>query len=376
MTSVTTEPLASAGLAPDAAVRRHHRVLRIWLALIALMIFAMVLVGGATRMTHSGLSITKWQPIVGMVPPLSKHQWETAFDGYKKIPQYKDLDPNMTLSGFKYIYWWEWSHRFLGRMIGFVFFIPFLVFWAKGYIEKRLWPKLIGLFVLGFLQGCMGWYMVESGLEVRTDVSQYRLAAHFGFAFIILAYTLWLIFSLSDKKRIPIGSRAPACFAGLIVCLVYLQLILGAFVSGTDAGFIYNTWPLIDGSFIPHGLFSLSPWFHNFFANQLTVQFDHRMMAYTLFTLIWIQAVWLAITKRPQFLVRTGLILALLVTLQASLGIWTLLMVVPIDLGLSHQAGAAILFSTALFHFWTTTHGVPAGQGQSMADLPQAAASA
>ncbi|MEG6509578.1 COX15/CtaA family protein [Methyloligella sp. 2.7D] len=354
--------------AVETAGKPHHiRALRIWLWAVALLIVAMILVGGATRLTDSGLSITEWKPIVGIVPPLSDADWNAAFEAYKQIPEYSRVNPNMDLAGFKGIFWWEWGHRFLGRMIGFVFFLPFLAFWAAGYIPKKLWPKLIGLFVLGGLQGAVGWYMVKSGLIDRVDVSQYRLTAHFGFAILIFGYTLWLIFGLGPAKREPVTSRAVPWVAGLILGLIYLQLLLGALVAGLDAGFGYNTWPLIAGAFIPDGLWEATPWIRNFFDNPLTVQFDHRMVAYLVFAATIAQAVWLAATKKPQLLIGSGLTVAVIAMLQATLGVWTLLLAVPITLGLAHQAGAVVLFGAAVFHFWLATNGVPEERAQTLA---------
>jgi heme a synthase len=361
-----TETIALPRRQTGPATARHRNALRIWLAVIALMLVAMIVVGGATRLTHSGLSITKWQPIVGMVPPLTHKQWETAFKSYQQIPEFKEINPTMDLAGFKHIYWWEWAHRFLGRMIGFVFFIPFLAFWIAGYIPRGLWPKLLALFALGGIQGFVGWYMVESGLEVRTDVSQYRLTAHFGIAIVIFGFCLWLIFGLSGKQRLPIRSGAAKWLAGIVVALVYLQILLGALMSGTDAGFTYNTWPLILGHVIPPGLYDAHPWFKAMFTSQLTVQFDHRMMAYCLVLLIWGQAAWLAWSRQPPLLAGSGLVLGFIILLQATLGVWTLLLAVPIELGLAHQLGAVILFGAALFHFWLATNGVPAEPPESL----------
>ena len=232
---------------------RQLQALRIWLGAIAALIVAMILVGGATRLTDSGLSITEWQPIMGAVPPLSEADWSQAFETYKKIPEYTEINHGMTLEEFKTIYWWEWAHRFLGRLIGAAFFVPFVVFWLAGYIPRPLLPRLAGLFVLGGLQGAVGWYMVKSGLVDRTDVSQYRLAAHFGVALLILGYTLWLVFGLGDEPR-P-RRRARAARGGqdrrLILALIFLQLLAGALVAGLDAGMGFNTWPLINGAFVP-----------------------------------------------------------------------------------------------------------------------------
>ena len=335
---------------------RHLRALRIWLAVVALLIVAMVLVGGATRLTDSGLSITQWQPIVGAIPPLSHADWQEAFDAYKKIPEYSQINPGMTLEAFKSIFWWEWAHRFLGRFIGVVFFVPFLIFWLAGYIPRTLMPRLLGLFVLGGLQGALGWYMVKSGLVDRTDVSQYRLAAHLGVAVAILGYTLWLLFGLGAGKRNVARWGAATFVAGLVLLLVYVQLLAGAVVAGIDGGLSYNTWPLMNGAFVPDGLGATTPWYLNLFENPLTVQFDHRMLGYTVVTAAIAQAIWLSLKRDGQPLVGSAVTLAGLALLQATLGVWTLLLAVPIQLGLAHQAGAIFVFATALYHFWRARH--------------------
>jgi heme a synthase len=357
MTSAVAHSLDQAARDEPAMPPTHVRALRIWLGVIALLIVAMILVGGATRLTHSGLSITRWQPVVGVVPPLSHAAWEGAFKAYQKIPEYTELRQGMSLDAFKAIYWWEWSHRLLGRLIGVVFFVPFVIFWAMGYIPRRLLPWLVGLFVLGGLQGAVGWYMVKSGLVDRTDVSQYRLAAHFGVALLILAYTLWLFFGLgAGAQKARAKSGAATWVAVLVFALVYVQLLAGALVAGTDAGFGYNTWPLINGAFFPSGLGEASPWYLNLFENPLTVQFDHRMLGYALVAATLAQALWLFLKRAPQTLINSATALAVLALMQATLGVWTLLLVVPIELGLAHQAGAIAVFTAALYHLWLTRH--------------------
>ncbi len=341
---------------------RHVRALRIWLSVVAVLIVAMVLVGGATRLTNSGLSITQWQPIMGVIPPLNEADWQKAFAAYRTIPQYTEINQGMSLGAFKTIFWWEWAHRFLGRFIGVAFFVPFVIFWAIGYIPRALLPRFLALFVLGGLQGALGWYMVKSGLVDRTDVSQYRLAAHFGVALSILGYTLWLLFGLGHEgvgESTARGSRAPAVVAGGVLALVFLQLLAGALVAGLDAGMGYNTWPLINGAFVPSGLFEPRPWYLNPFENPLTVQFDHRMIGYTMVMASLAQLAWLGLRKVPTPLIGSAMMLALLALLQATLGVWTLLLAVPIQLGLAHQAGAVAVFAAAVYHFWMATHAPP-----------------
>jgi heme a synthase len=354
MTS-TVAPSIAETRETTAIPTRHLRALRIWLAAIALLVMAMILVGGATRLTDSGLSITEWKPIVGVVPPLSEAEWQEAFAAYQKIPEYSELKRGMSLDEFKTIYWWEWAHRFLGRLIGLVFSVPFVALWIADYIPRGLLPRLIGLFALGTLQGAVGWYMVKSGLVDRTDVSQYRLMLHFGIAIAILGYTLWLLFSLGDSRATPRtdkGSRATIWVAGAVLALIFLQMLAGALVAGTDAGMGFNTWPLINGAFVPSGLGEASPWYLNLFENPLTVQFDHRMLGYAVVVFALGQAAWLALKHAPAPLIGTALTLAVLALLQAVIGVWTLLLAVPIELGLAHQAGAIALFAVALYHFW------------------------
>jgi heme a synthase len=343
------------GAQASAMPARHVRGLRIWLGVIAVLIVAMVLVGGATRLTDSGLSITEWQPIIGAIPPLTEAHWQAAFEAYQKIPEYTEINRGMSLEAFKSIYWWEWAHRFLGRFIGLVFLLPFIAFWIAGYIPRKLMPRLLGLFVLGGLQGALGWYMVKSGLVDRTDVSQYRLAAHFGVAVLIFGYTLWLLFGLgAEQKRARFG--AASLVATAVLALVYLQLLAGALVAGIDGGLGFNTWPLINGAFIPSGLGEASPWYLNLFENPLTVQFDHRMLGYAVVVATIAQALWLALKGAGQTLIGSSLMLAVAALLQATLGVWTLLLAVPIELGLTHQAGAIAVFAAALFHLWCVRH--------------------
>jgi cytochrome c oxidase assembly protein subunit 15 len=356
--SSTVAPSLASSRRETAMPLEHARALRIWLATLALLIVVIVMVGGATRLTDSGLSITEWQPIIGVVPPLSDADWDKAFAAYQKIPQYTELKRGMSLDEFKTIFWWEWAHRFLGRLIGVVFCVPFVGFWVAGYIPRAYLPRLIGLFLFGGLQGAVGWYMVKSGLVDRTDVSQYRLAAHFGTALLILGYTLWLLFGLGAEAREDHHGarlRAPICVAGSILGLIFSQLLAGALVAGLDAGFGFNTWPLINGAFIPNGLGEASPWYLNPFENPLTVQFDHRMLGYSVVAACFAQLAWLALRRAPPQLIGSALTLALIASLQALLGVWTLLLVVPIPLGLAHQTGAVAVFCAAVYHLWLTT---------------------
>ena len=313
---------------------------RIWLFAVAFLIFCMVIVGGATRLTDSGLSITEWQPLLGAIPPLSESDWQTAFEKYWLIPEYSANNQGMTLAEFKFIYWWEWSHRFLGRIIGVVFFVPFIFFVATGRLAPRLWPWLAAIFVLGGLQGALGWYMVASGLVDRVDVSQYRLSAHLSLAALIFGATLWLAFGLGAKRHAPVIANTTAL---VIVALVLLQIAAGGFVAGLDAGQGYNTWPLIDGKLVPDGLLAMQPFWRNFFENAMTVQFNHRLLAYVIAALVAGHAY---VTHK-----RESILLLAAVIAQIAFGIWALSWQVPLWLGLVHQGGAFVVFAAALWNF-------------------------
>ena len=258
-----------------------RRAVRLWLWAMAALVFAMVVVGGATRLTESGLSITEWQPVAGALPPLSAADWQAEFEKYKTIPQYQQLNRGMSLEAFKVIYWWEWTHRLLGRVIGIVFLLPFLWFLWRGAIAPPLRMRLAGIFVLGAIQGAVGWWMVASGLADRVEVSQYRLAFHLTLASMIFAALIFAAESLSPRPMVPVPKRINAG-ARALVGLVLVQIYLGALVAGLRAGLLYNTWPLIDGRFVPspHDLLFNAPWWRNIFENPLTVQFDHRMVAF------------------------------------------------------------------------------------------------
>ncbi len=323
----------------------NHRAIAWWLIGVAALVFIMVVVGGLTRLTESGLSITEWKPVTGALPPMSETHWQQEFDLYKRIPQYEIMNKGMTLHEFKTIYWWEWSHRFLGRLIGLAFFVPFVFFVATRRVERALVPRLIFLFVLGGMQGVLGWWMVMSGLVDRTEVSQYRLAAHLGLATLIYGALIWTALDLFNGRSTRLLSGL-AKAAAAILALVLVQTILGAFVAGIRAGLIYNTWPLMAEAFIPDGLFAMKPVWHNFFENHLTVQFQHRMTAYLL--LLCVAWHWWAARKTAAAPSAGWLLLAVLG--QALLGIWTVLWVVPIPLGAAHQAGAMIVFGVAVWH--------------------------
>ena len=321
------------------------RPVRIWLYILAFTILIMVAVGGITRLTDSGLSITSWKPVAGMLPPLSQADWMAEFEAYQQIPEFELQNNWMDLEAFKSIFWWEWGHRFLGRIIGFMFAIPFVVFLVQRRLSWRLAPSLALLFVLGGFQGFLGWWMVSSGLTERVDVSQYRLAAHLGAASLLLAAIVWVARRLRPGRTGGLGAGNVAALL-VLALLVFVQIILGAFVAGLDAGYGFNTWPLMEGRWIPQGLATLEPMWRNLFENLLTVQFTHRMMAYVilLYVLVWVGVGWL----QEGF---SGLdnwlkIISLLVVGQVVLGILTLVYVVPIPLAIGHQALAFMLFAS------------------------------
>ncbi len=337
----------------------HLHAIRLWLYVVAALVLAMVLVGGATRLTESGLSITQWQPVMGAIPPLSETQWENEFHKYQQIPQYRELNRGMSLDAFKRIYWWEWTHRLLGRLIGAAFLLPFLWFLWRGWIGPGLRGRLWFIFGLGALQGAVGWWMVASGLANRVEVSQYRLAVHLLLACVIYVGLIWTPQRLDEHSSQPpsyVGQRGAAIRIrvsafGLLI-LVLAQIYLGALVAGLRAGYVYNTWPLIDGSFVPSAarLFLGTPLWRNFFENTLTVQFDHRMLAYTIFICALLHALDVATTVRKGWIVTSAVSLAAAVTLQAALGISTLLLRVPMTLALMHQAMAMLLLTVATTH--------------------------
>jgi heme a synthase len=340
---------------PDA---RSIAQVRVWLYTVAALVFLMVSIGGATRLTGSGLSITEWRPIMGAIPPLSEADWQDAFAKYRQIPQYEHVNRGMSLAAFKAIFWWEWTHRFLGRLVGVVFLLPFLYFLAVGRIPREHTAKLAAIFALGALQGAVGWYMVSSGLADRISVSQYRLALHLSLAILILGALIWVALSVDvphDRLRQP--TQVGVAAAVVLVALVFLQVVLGAFVAGLKAGAAYNTWPLMDGKLVPDGLGAMQPWYLNLFENALTVQFNHRLMAYMLV----LAAAWHAWTVRRHthdpHAQGSAIALAAAVIAQAALGVWTLLAQVPLPLGLAHQAGAAAVFGIAVWHLHVMRYG-------------------
>jgi cytochrome c oxidase assembly protein subunit 15 len=327
------------------------RAVAVWLFACCALVFAMVVVGGVTRLTHSGLSITEWQPVVGAVPPLSAGDWNDAFSKYQATPEFREVNHDMTLAQFKRIFWWEYFHRLLGRAIGAAFLLPYLWFLLRDRIPRGYaWP-LAGIFLLLGLQGLVGWLMVKSGLVADPRVSQFRLAAHLGLAFAIFAALFWTALSLALPVRQAaqaVGVRRARRIAFVFTATVFLMVLLGALVAGIRAGFAYNTFPLMNGRVVPPEIMMLTPWWKNFFWNMATVQFDHRAIGWLLALLapmLW----W---RTRAQFVpgrARRGAdVLLVMVAVQLGLGIATLINVVPLPLAVLHQAGAVLVFALAL----------------------------
>ncbi len=361
---------------------KSSRAVGIWLLVVAAMIAAMVVVGGLTRLTGSGLSITDWHPIRGVIPPLGHAQWMAEFDRYKHIPQYRLENRGMSLAQFQGIYWWEWAHRLLGRTVGIVFLLPFLFFAWRGDIPRSRYPQMIVLFLLGGLQGLIGWWMVKSGLETRVSVSQYRLAIHLGFAIVLLGAILYVALEFLHKDSLsPLGGegrgegavplehaskavraerppnpgslprwgRGNGVYALFFIVLVYIQMLLGALVAGLHAGLIYNTWPSMDGRFLPENPFFHAPWWINFFNDPGLVQFDHRIGAYLVAAAAI--ALW-CISKNAR---KTATLVLAIVAAQITLGILTLVNQVPIPLAALHQITAVALYCAAIWHFYETS---------------------
>ena len=331
-----------------------YRAVAIWLWSLAGLVFLMVIVGGATRLTESGLSITEWKPLSGIIPPLSQAAWLAEFENYKKIPQYTQLFPDMDLSGFKFIFFFEWSHRLLGRFIGAATLLPLIYFWAKGVLPPGFKPKLLGVLALGALQGIVGWWMVKSGLSDRVEVAQERLATHLLLACLTFAALVWLAASL--KRRDP--EITATVFLGLywfargMVVLVLLQIGFGALVAGLRAGRAFNTWPLIDGYFWPplEKLTLLTPLWRNFLDNILLVQFQHRMTAYVLLAAALTQVFYASRVAAGSPAQRRAIAVGGLVAMQAMIGIVALVLVVPLWAGLLHQAFAMLVLGMVVAH--------------------------
>ncbi len=337
----------------DVKAGRVSSPVAIWLWSLAALVFLMVIVGGATRLTESGLSITEWKPLTGVIPPLNAADWQAEFENYKRIPQYSEIFPNMDLGGFKFIYFFEWSHRLLGRLIGVATILPLIYFWARKMLPASLKPKLIAVLALGALQGFVGWWMVKSGLSGRAEVAQERLAIHLLLASATFAALVWL--AASQRQKSPAAPAPPPAlraWANLLVLAVMAQIGLGALVAGLRAGRAYNTWPLIEGRFIPpfDQLTILQPLWRNFVDNLLTAQFQHRMVAYALLGFAVAQLFYVYAKRSARSVRRRAIALAGLIAAQAAIGITTLVLAVPLWAGLLHQAFAMIVLGMAVAH--------------------------
>jgi cytochrome c oxidase assembly protein subunit 15 len=338
---------------------QYDRQIANWLLFCAAVIFGMIVLGGVTRLTDSGLSMVEWKPLMGVIPPLSQEAWQETFDKYRLYPEYQKINKGMSLDDFKSIFMFEYLHRVLGRVIGVIFFFPMVYFAFKGRVKAGIMPKLWLLFLLGGAQGLMGWYMVKSGLVDRPDVSQYRLTAHLGLAMLIYGLMLWLVFDLRHPKR-GLAQGRFARFSKVLLGLVFLMILSGGLVAGTDAGFAYSTWPLMGDSFVPEGLYSGSPAWLAMFEDITTIQFNHRIFAYALSVIILvfsIQVLRAGVEARGRLAI---IFLLLALTVQVALGISTLLLHVPIALAAGHQAGAVLLLTATLY----ATHALQSKQGK------------
>ncbi|WP_407966036.1 COX15/CtaA family protein [Bartonella sp. C271] len=337
--------------------KQNRKQIQIWLYAVLLLCLAIVLIGGATRLTGSGLSITEWKPIYGVIPPITIEQWQEEFLKYQQIAQYKILNHDMTLNAFKVIFWWEWGHRFLGRLVGLVALLGLIWFWATKRIEKNIFLQLVSVPVLIAVQGVIGWWMVASGLGTSnlTSVSQYRLALHLITACFVIIFVTYLSRGLTEYSEQP-ADQAVQRFAGWFVFCILVEIYFGALVAGLHAGKVYNTWPLMDGQIIPDGLLNYNPVWLSLFENPLTVQFIHRVFAYFLFIIAIVHVLYVS-KKNPRSMhARRALLLFIIIVVQAFLGIITLLNEVPISWGLIHQSVALAVLCFSVVH-WRATKG-------------------
>ena len=328
----------------DSSGQRH---VAYWLVACAALVFAIVVIGGLTRLTHSGLSIVEWRPLVGAIPPLSNADWEVSFAGYRATPEFRLVNFDIDLDGYKRIFWLEYVHRLLGRITGLVFLLPLLWFVFRGAVRGALAWRLGAVFVLGALQGAMGWYMVKSGLVDDPRVSQFRLTAHLGLAFVILGAQLWTALELLlPAARGERPASVDARFAVAVAATIFLMVLSGGMVAGIRAGYAYNTFPLMNGHLVPPEILLIEPWYQNFLYNMATVQFVHRSIAWLLMLLV--PLLWWQARKTPSLRGPAFVLLAIL-GVQVALGITTLLLRVPVALAATHQAGAALLFAASLW---------------------------
>lgn len=329
---------------------KNRRLVRWWLYAVFIVLIAIVMVGGATRMTGSGLSITEWKPIHGVIPPLSHIEWLEEFDKYRQIPQYQQINKGMSLTEFQFIFWWEWAHRMLARFVGFLVAIPLIFFWVTGRLQDGLKPRMLGILALGGLQGFIGWWMVASGLSVLTSVSQYRLAVHLTMACVIIVAVLYVARGLAVYTEKP-AERNIQRFAGWLVLAVLVQIYLGGLVAGLHAGLTYNTWPLMDGAIVPSDLFVQQPLWRNLFENPKTVQFIHRVFAYAVLLLTVLHALQVHTNATDTTHERRAFVLVGLIVTQAAIGIIALLTMVPIEWGLAHQGFALVVLAFTVAHW-------------------------
>ncbi len=320
-----------------------------WLGICCVLVFCMVVLGGVTRLTDSGLSMVRWEPISGMLPPLTQTSWQAEFEHYRKFPEYQKINAGMPLDAFKRIFYFEYAHRMLGRLIGLVFAIGFVWLWARKHLSRPLVSHLVAMFVLGGLQGLLGWYMVKSGLVEIPHVSQYRLTAHLGLAISIYLYMLWVLFILLERRSAPVVARGLRRSSWGLGVLTFATVLSGGFVAGLKAGHAFNTFPLMAGQWIPPGYLALEPTWRNFFENIATVQFNHRLLAISTFALVLVFAIRVIKDKALRPLRKPTLTLAGVATIQVGLGISTLIWFVPVALGAMHQAVALILLSVMLY---------------------------
>ena len=335
----------------------RSRPVAIWLFLVALLVLAMVVVGGATRLTDSGLSITEWKPVTGALPPLSAADWLAEFALYKQIPQYSQLNAGMSLDDFKTIYWWEWSHRALGRFVGLVFGLPFVWFAIRRQLPRWLFWRLGGIFILGGLQGAVGWWMVASGLSERVSVAPERLMVHLGLAFAVLGLLIWTALDAWAGAPRQIRPGRWSVYAAGMIGLIYLQILLGALVAGNDAGFVYNDWPLMNGAWIPDNYLGSTLW-ATLAHSQGAVQLHHRLLAYVLAVVAIVLGIAAVRSQDlPQSVRLLGVGLGSLVALQGALGVVTLMAGAPVLLGIAHQLVAALLLGVAVVFAWRVRRG-------------------
>ena len=331
---------------------RQNKQVASWLFCVAGVIFLMIILGGVTRLTESGLSMVDWNPVMGVIPPVSEEQWQETFKRYQTFPEYQKKNQEMLLEDFKTIFYFEYFHRLLGRLIGVLFLFPFLVFWYRGAIQKSQIPQMFVMFVLGGGQGLLGWYMVKSGLINEPRVSQYRLVAHLMAAVTIYTYILWFAFGLiktAPDRAVGKAERSLFRYAVALTLLVAFMIMTGGFVAGTHAGFAYNTFPLMAGKIIPDGMYVLQPLWLNWFENITAVQFNHRLIAYLLALLIPLFCFFVSrrgITARSR---KAAYFLLLMLLVQLVLGVTTVLLSVPVVIAAAHQGGAIILLTLALF---------------------------